>query len=415
MRLTIASLLALMLCSQISFANKFPLPKTKPEKVGMSSERVQRIDDFVQSMVEEGKHPGASLLVSRKGKLVSWSIHGVESVETNKPVTKDTIFRIFSMGKPINAVAAMILVERGLIGLDDPVADTLPELKTMKLLSEDGKSTTEIEPKITLRHLLSHTAGIPYLATPESRNTRTAQTEPMAAKSLDEFIQRIAQVPLQNKPGERWTYGMGQTVTGLLIERLAGVPYDQFVKDNILTPLKMHDTGFFTTQEQKARQMQPHTLNAEGKLEIFKVSTQSLGLGEFYFPAAGEGMFSTAGDYMRFAQMLLNYGELDGTRILSRKTIEYMTENQLSHLTDKTHGFSAADGYGLGIHVNIYPGRSTWISSKGSFGWSGYASTHLYLDPKEELAIVFMTQHVPTNQTNTQAKIYNVVSAAIAD
>jgi CubicO group peptidase (beta-lactamase class C family) len=385
----IASLSVLL--SLAAFAQ--PLPVSSPEKEGFSSERLGRYHRHFDNLTKAGTRPGAVAMVVRNGRIVDWRAFGLRDVEKQLPMEKDTIFRIYSMTKPITSVAVMMLVEEGKLTLDDPVAKHIPEFKGLKVYkggTAERPETVEPARPMTVRHLLTHTSGLIYGWTNDNVAVMYRQAKVLDAATLAEFIQRVAKLPLAFQPGERYEYSISIDVLGYLVQVVSGQPFDQFVQARILDPLKMTDTHFNLPEAKKARLTKVYGLK-EGKV------AEQPGMMGYPAPYGGMGLFSTIGDYSRFAQMLVNSGELDGARLISRKTVDLMMLNHLGGLAKPTIGGNEADGFGLGGAVRVDVAKSGRPGSAGLFGWSGAASTWFRVDRKEKMAALLFMQWMPTD------------------
>jgi CubicO group peptidase (beta-lactamase class C family) len=396
-----------------------PLPVAAPESAGFSPERLGRLHARMQRFVDEGQHAGVATLLVRNGRIVDWRTWGYRDVDKQLPMEKDTIVRIYSMSKIITSVAVMALHEEGRIKLDDPVAKYLPALKTMKVFSGGTARAPSVVPArtpITIKHLLTHTAGFIYAFGNGPLDQIYQRADPFESSSLDEFVSRAAKLPLAHQPGTRFRYGISSDILGAVVEKVSGRKFEEFVEERICRPLGMRDSGFDVPAEKMGRLA---TVYAHGKRPAAGTASTSgengaggpegrfvasAPIASAYaekgrgFAAGGSGMFSTIGDYARFAQMLLNGGELDGVRILGRKTVELMTANHLNHLPRVTHGASDSDGFGLGVAVRVDLAKSNELGSLGQFGWSGAATTTVNIDPKERFVALVFAQHMPFNE-----------------
>jgi CubicO group peptidase (beta-lactamase class C family) len=370
-----------------------PLPVSSPDKEGFSHQRLEQYHRHFDSLTKSGARPGAVAMVVRNGRIVDWRAFGLRDVEKQLPMEKDTIFRIYSMTKPITSVAVMMLVEEGKLTLDDPVSKHIPEFKGLKVYKGGTAERPEmVEPArpMTVRHLLTHTSGLVYGWTNDNVSVMYRQAKVLDATTLADFIQRVAKLPLAFQPGERYEYSISIDVLGYLVQVVSGQPFDQFVQTRILDPLKMKDTHFTLPEAKVARVTKVYGLK-DGKV------VEQPGMKGFPAPYGGMGLFSTIGDYSRFAQMLVNSGELDGARLLSRKTVDLMMLNHLNGLAKPTIGGNDADGFGLGGAVRIDVAKSGRPGSAGLFGWSGAASTWFRVDRKEKIAALLFMQWMPTD------------------
>lgn len=386
-----------------------------PESVGMSSQRLGRIGTTMQRYVDDGIVRGISTMVLRQGHVVHAEQFGHRDAEAGLAMERDTIFRIYSMTKPIVSTALMLLHEESAFQLEDPVAKYLPAFGATQVLGADGELVPQARP-MEVRDLLTHTSGLTYdfmEDTPVGQLYRDARIMNDATRSLEEVIDALAALPLSSQPGERWHYSVGIDVAARLIEVLSGQPLGTFLAERIYEPLGMTDTGFGVQEAELPRLSamyglpdlvgENHGVTAlveaafAGFNERIDVSaTYPTGTPEV-FVRGGLGLFSTIDDYARFAQMLLNGGRLDGNRIVSRKTLELMHAN---HLADELLPFNLLGrdngglGFGLGSRVMMNVAQSAGPGSVGEFGWAGAAKTYFWVDPVEDLVGIFMTQYM---------------------
>ena len=373
-----------------------------PEAVGFTSDRLSKISDFVDREVAAGNLVGAVTLVARHGQVVLFESAGRYGLEDDRPMDKDALFRIFSMTKPITTVAAMILYEEGAFHLGDPVAKYLPELKDMQLLI-DG-SPVPPQRQMTIEQLMTHTAGLTngwHLEHPVERAYRDAALYQSA--DLDAFINKLATLPLRFEPGTRYHYSVATDVLGALVERLSGKSLEQFFQTRIFDPLDMRDTFFNVPDNKLTRMAGSHLWNAERQLlEPMPAGLLPPPSGVTLFSGGG-GLISTAQDYWRFSDMLRRGGELDGVRILGPKTVQAMT---MARLTPEIRDNGAREypashlypgqSFGLGAGVITDPAEAQVISSQGEYSWGGIANTKFWIDPEEDLIVVFMSQVMGT-------------------
>jgi CubicO group peptidase (beta-lactamase class C family) len=340
------------------------------------------------------------VLVERHGRVVYFEAFGKNSIENGAPMTKDSLFRIYSMTKPITAVAAMTLYEEGKFQLTDPVSKFIPELKGLKVLKDGREEPAASE--MTMQQLLSHTAGFAYgFNAWDPVDKRYQDDKLLVSKDLNEFIAKLAKLPLRNEPGTKWQYSVAVDVTGAVIERISGQRLDRFMKERLFDPLKMDDTFFDVPEAKLARLGSNHRWDAEqNKLVVLPDGGYPVYRNTTFFSGGG-GLVSSTTDYARFAEMLRNGGSLDGARVLSPKTIELMTMNHLpaTAAPDKagespgitTRGFEGS-GFGLGFGVVDDVPKSGIVGSKGEYSWGGAAGTVFWVDPVEELVVVGMIQ-----------------------
>ena len=380
-----------------------PLPRARPEEVGMSSERLVEIAKVINADVEKGRLPGAVIAIARRGRLVYYEAFGFRDKAAGVAMTKDTIFNIASMTKPMVALAALQLHERGQLLIDDPLTQYFPQFADRQVaqLDASGETITGKVPAkqpITLRHLMMHTSGMIYGGRGSTAVHKLYPSGSGAAAetmTASEFMDKLASLPLLNQPGETWDYGFGLDVLAQVIEKVSGKPIAKYFEENIWKPLGMTDTGFFIPPDKAARYARTLPLDPDtGKPQAASPNlTQPL-----RFECGGGCLSSTAADYLRFAQMLLNKGAFGEARILGRKTAEYMLTNQLGpevkNLIANTDPTKADYGFGLGLAVRTEAGRGRVMGSVGDFSWPGASGTNWWADPKEQLVVVFMA-HSP--------------------
>jgi len=374
------------------------LEQVRPEEVGFSSERLDKIMEFVRRDIEAGKLAGAVTMVARHGKIVEYEAAGTYGLDNDRPMDKDALFRIYSMSKPITTVAAMMLYEEGRFQLGDPVYKYLPEFEDQKIL-HDGELVAPESP-MTVEELMSHTAGLTYgWANDHAAEIAYQQANLSDSKDLDEFVARLAELPLRFEPGTRYHYSVATDVLGAMIERLSGMTLEDFFQQRIFEPLGMHDTFFNVPEGKLDRLVSNHYWDAEaGRMAVIPVDRARPPTGVTLFSGGG-GLISTAMDYMIFCEMLREGGSYNGVRILGPKTVQYMTMN---HLTDEVRNNGAGEypashlypgqSFGLGFGVITDPGQSQVISSKGEYSWGGAANTKFWIDPEEDLVAILMSQ-----------------------
>lgn len=410
--IALVALSALSLYSQTGTKQAPPLlSAAAPESVGMYSERLNRLDGVLQSYIDKGAFPGVAAIVVRNGKIVYYKAFGKADLETNKPLSKDAIYRIASMTKAITSLAVMMLHEEGKIMLDDPISKYIPEFAKPVVLdkfnAKDSTYTTvPAKREISVRHLLSHTSGINYnvIGSDESIKAIYAKAGILDAFTTEkitigENIKKLAKLPLTHQPGEKWTYGLSIDVLGYLVEVVSGVTLDQYFQKHIFEPLGMKDTYFYLPDAKKDRLVPIYSETKEKTL--VKGSTNSLAANPDYpitgaktFYSGGGGLSSTAYDYAIFLQMLLNGGVYNGKRFLSPKGVELFTNsNQSGTLFPDPRSY-----FSLGFSVINEAGRANDLySNPGIFSWGGAFSTHYFADPKEKISGVLMKQMWPTS------------------
>jgi CubicO group peptidase (beta-lactamase class C family) len=394
------------------------LPEAKPEEVGFSSERLQRIHQMIQRRIDAGDISGAITLVARNGRVALFQTHGLMDIETKKPMQKDAIFRMASMSKPITGVAIMMLMEEGKVRLTDPISRFIPEFKAMKVAvlrqstpAPGGANpanpaapqfyTVPADREITIRDLLTHTSGL------VSGPISTAEAAKVARKpgeTLADYIPRLGALPLEFQPGSRWSYspGAGFDTLGRIVEIVSGQTFDVFLKQRIFDPLGMKDTFFSPTEDRIPRLASVYQKRANG------LEKQPDPGPTKYFSGAG-GLRGTAEDYALFGQMLVNGGQLNGKRLLSPRAVELMSS---IFAPDSLPGRPRGEGFGLSVRVvSDAAARGTWLSN-GSFGWTGAFGTHFWVDPMQKMVAIYMVQ---TSNGEIQRDFENLVMQAIVE
>jgi CubicO group peptidase (beta-lactamase class C family) len=403
----------------------------KPEDVGLSTPRLDRIRSHCQRYIDAGKLAGTVTLVARQGQIAYCEPQGYLEIEQTRPMQRDTIFRIYSMSKPITSVALMMLYEQGLFQLDDPVSAFIPSWKTMGVYVSGNHPafvTTPPARPMTIRDLLSHTSGLTYGSlegTPIEAAYRKLgvadRTKP--GNTLQNMVDTLAALPLEFSPGTRWNYSVSTDVLGYLVEVISGQRFDVYLHDHIFAPLGMTDTGFTVADTQLARFACNYSLQPDGSLQLIDAPEQSQYRTCSLFSGGG-GLVATTIDYFRFASMLRNRGELDGVRLLGRKTVELMTQNHLPGGQDLTQlalagRFTetayAGVGFGLGFSVMQSPARAQILGTPGEYAWGGAASTAFWIDPGEDLIVVLMTQLMPSSSYPIRRQLRTLTYAAIDD
>lgn len=418
-----------------------------PETAGVSTERLRRIGRWMQDHVEKERLAGVSVLVQRRGHNVYFDSAGVLTQGEQRPIDPDSIFRIYSMTKPITSVAAMMLYEEGRFQLDEPIAKFLPEFENMQVLVGGDADQPQLEPArslITIRQLLTHTSGLTYdfmMSSPvDALYRREKITFATGSTSLAEVVERLAQLPLLCQPGSRWNYSVSTDVLGRVVEAISGQPLDQFLAERILGPLGMRDTAFHVPADKLARfasmyasssELPPPRIGPEptrvqpdlpGGLKLMDPALD----GRFARPpkvlSGGGGLTSTSADYLRFCQMLRNKGELEGVRLLGRKTLEFMTMNHLpGSMADlgqprfNNAHMGAGLGFGLGFAVVLDPARAQAMGSPGEYYWTGVANTQFWIDPVEDLIVIQMAQLMPSTQVPLRRELRSLVYQALID
>lgn len=396
--------LFLSLALLVAVSGQAQLPTTSPKAAGFDPARLEVLHATTKRFVTEGRHAGLITLLARNGKIVDFQTYGYRDVERQLPMERDTICRAYSMSKLITCVATLLLLEEGRFNLDDPVAKYLPELQDVKVWTGGTADTPQLEPlkrPITIKHLLTHTSGMFYDFSAGNADLAklAGNADLWSGSSLTNFITKLAKVPLAHQPGDAWTYGVNQDVQGALIERVTGQTFGAFLAERILRPLGMKDTGFDVPPEKMHRLAKTYKHGPDRKFVEDQPIVETWPETGRGIEAGGAGIFSTAGDFARFAQMLCNGGTLDGKRILGRKTVELMTANHLVTLPNN-QAATRQKGFGLGAEVTTDLGQLSMPSSVGQFGWYGAATTYCQIDPKERLVAIAFAQHFPFNEHN---------------
>lgn len=398
------------------------LPVSEPSAVGLSAERLERLDAFLESAVDQGRIPGAVVLIARHGKVAHDNAYGLADRDAGRPMRHDDIFRIYSMTKPVVSVALLMLYEEEKFQLDDPLERYIPAFGGLKVfagLGDNGEMILE-EPrrKPTIHDAFRHTLGLSAGAgpTPVDRLYVEKGITIGELESLRQQMELLGQVPLLYHPGERWLYGFGHDVQAYLVEYFSGMPLDRFLEERLFGPLAMADTGYATGQEKPGRVARLHDV-AETPPANRAIDMRASTYDRFATRPMGTiGLWSTAADYARFSQMLLNGGELDGVRILGETTVELMAQNHLPPEIGGLEGnfYAPAMGYGLGVSVSLDPAAEGNLSSPGAFGWTGAATTRFIIDPEEDLVAIFMAQQWPYD-TRLLEEFQTLVYQSIVD
>ncbi len=408
-------LLAVVLGAMPAYA-QMPLPVVdRPEDVGLSSSQLARVEAVTRQHIEAGLVPGAVMLVARQGKIAWSQTMGYRDRGAGDAMRPDAIFRIYSMTKPIVSVAAMMLVEEGRMQISDPVAQFLPEIGTMKVGTEKtdaaGKTVLELVAPtrpMTVQDLLRHTSGLIY----GTRGSSLINAAYIDAKigdrnaTSEEFVSRLSRLPLRFSPGMRWEYGVSTDVLGRVVEVVSGKPLGAFLQERIFQPLGMVDTAFHVPADKLARVAQPWQRPGGPPM------TRRFGVAQApRFESGGGGLTSTMADYLRFALVLANGGELDGTRLLGRKTVEFMTADHAAGIPGRPPGL----GFGLGVEVRRVAGAASLPGSIGEYGWAGNAGTLFWIDPKEDLIAIYLVQVNDGDRIMLRNQFRTMIQAAIVD
>ena len=414
------------LCVLLAFqAFAASLTVTKPEEVGFSAERLKRVHSVVQGHIDAKDFAGAVTLVARKGKVVHFEAQGTTDMESGKAMRTDTLFRMASMTKPLTAVAVLMLMEEGKLVLSDPVSKFIPEFKNPKVavwnLPNDprgaGVKLVSADREVTLQHILTHTAGLAVTADGPAGDFFRKSKLDQGGISLAEFSKRSGELPLNFQPGTQWQYtgGVGFAVLGRVVEIVSGMNLEQFFKRRILTPLNMNNTFFTIPSDRMGDVATVYLRTAQGVAK--QNPPPPLPAGVEFFSGAG-GLTGTAEDYLQFCQMLLNGGQWNGARLLSRKSVELMTDNAIGNLNLANFSETGLTleqnlrgyGFGLGVRVRKSTGVSGWLGSPGDYGWGGAYGTYFWVDPKEQLiGIVLMSTRVGIVRTEFPNAVYQAL------
>lgn len=403
----------------------------KPEEVGLSSSRLARIGEHWQRYIDAGKLAGALTLVARRGRVAYLEGRGHLELERRRPVAPDSLFRIYSMTKPITSVGLMMLYERGRFQLDDPVHRFIPSWESLRVFVAGNHPvfrTAAVERPMTIRDLLTHTSGLTYGFLEQTNVDAAYRTLGVADRTrpgytLRDMVEALAGLPLVFSPGTRWNYSVSTDVVGHLIEVISGQRLDAYLREHVLGPLGMEDTAFVVADAQLPRLAANYERQADGSLRLIDDPARSQ-YRECSFFSGGGGLLSTAPDYLRFASMLRGRGELDGVRLLGRKTVELMTTNHLPggrELTELAQAGMFTEtayggmGFGLGFSVMQSPARAQILGTPGEYAWGGAASTAFWIDPAEDLIVILMTQLMPSSSYPLRRELRILTYAALVD
>ena len=395
------------------------VPRARPGNEGISAAKLERAAALVQEMVDKKEYAGAVTLVARHGKVVHLKAVGLMDMASAKPMQTDTIFRIYSMTKPITSVAAMMLCEEGKLKLDDPVSKYIPELKGLRVYAGPGDRTVEARREITVRDLLRHTSGFTYGAFSDSPVDKLYREKRVLDRTatLEQFTAKLAKLPLLYQPGTRFHYGVSTDALGRVVEAASGKPLDEFFAQRIFQPLGMVDTGFYVPAAKIDRLATNYGPGDNGDLKVIDDPKKSPYAAPAKFLSGGGGLVSTAHDYLRFCQMMLNGGQLEGARLLKPDTVRDMTRNQLPPeslpMTLPTNVTVKGLGFGLGFAVWMEPALDTGTSA-GDHYWGGAASTSFIISPRKQAVIICLTQFMPLKNKLSDA-FRRGVNAAMAD
>lgn len=385
-------------------------------RLGFSVQRLERLHRRVESFVDEGKHAGITTLLLRKGEVADFFAVGLRDREQGKPVQADTIMRIYSLTKIVTSVAALTLLEEGKIALSHPIKDYLPEFGDMKIFVGGSAKHRELIPAeqaITVHHLFTHTSGFSYGDDDEPIDELYQSAGLENAESLADLVRMLALLPLKREPGTMYEYGFSVDILARIVEVVSGQRFDLFLKERIFDPLGMADTGFVVDPAKRDRLAKVYQHGKDGALQPLEHFTFEVSDGVKRFAEGGSGLFSTIENYSRFGQMLCNGGELNGVRILGRKTFEQMTVDHIGGLRVANRTYTEGYGFGLGVAVRRNNGVAGTLGTLGSFGWSGKMTTLCLVDPAEKLVMLVFTQHDPYDEHGLFERFTNLVYQAL--
>ncbi len=395
------------------------------KRAGLSSARLARIEPWMRAWVDSGRLPGMSVIVSRRGEVAYEACYGLADIERDRPMTPETIVRIYSMTKPLTSVAIMMLYEQGRFQLDDPISAILPAFRDVRVHAGEGREPVPAERPITYRDLLTHTSGLTYgfmSATPIDALYREHEIDfQVSRSSLGEVVEKVAALPLLAQPGRAWNYSIATDVLGHLVAELSGMPFERFLQQRVLDPLGMADTAFSVAPADLPRFAANYARGEDGRAKLLDDPETSIFTRSRPIASGGGGLTGTARDYMRFCQMMLNKGALGRERLLGRKTVEFMTTNHLpgDMAAMGMPRFSESNyegvGFGLGFSVMLDPARAQIIGSPGEYAWGGAASTAFWIDPAEDMAVVFLTQLTPSSTYPVRRELRVLTYASIVD
>lgn len=389
----------------------------------MYSKKFEHVNKLLQSYVENGEVAGLGVCVIKSNKEVYRGNFGFSNKEKEIPIENNTIYRLFSMTKPITSVAMMILYERGLFDLNDPISKYISAYKNQRVVTQYG--IIPVEKEATIKNLFNMTIGIPY---PELNLVSGLEVNKICSRmysdvekgnlwSTQKFAEALANIPMAFQPGEHWLYGLGSDIIGALIEVISQKKFSDFLKEEIFEPLDMVDTDFYVSKDKRERLAQVYEFNKENDLSPFL--KKHLGFSTFstppLFESGGSGLVSTIDDYAKFTSMLLNDGTFNCQKILSRKSVELMTSNHLNETQFKTYNWDSLKGYGYGMlmRVMLNPAQAGCLGSVGEFGWHGWTGNWFCVDPKEKLIIIFMIQRAPGNSNSLISKLKATIYSSL--
>lgn len=419
-KVVISCFVLALFASSMVFAQD--MSRAKPEEVGVSPERLHRLDTIFQKYVDDGQLPGSVILISRHGKVIYQGAFGQRDRESDSPMKVDTIFRIASQTKALISVGIMVLQEEGRLLISDPVGKYIPEFNNTTVAEprdDGGYKIVKAKRSITISDLLTHTSGISYGHGPSSDMWKEAGIQDWYFADRDEpiaaTVRRMASLPFDAHPGERWIYGYNTDILGVVIEQVSGESLDTFLKNRIFEPLGMRDTHFYLPGLKVDRLATVYSAGEDGNLERAPSPGGMVGQGAYVNGprksfSGGAGLLSTAGDYASFLQMMLNGGELNGTRIISRKSVELMTVDHLNGIE-----FQPGAGFGLGFSVVKELGARGVLGSEEEYSWGGAYHSTYWVDPREQLVVVYFTQLIPAGGVDDYGKLRALIYQALVD
>lgn len=405
----------IVLCHHTLLAQSREIPTAKPEEVGMSAEKLAKVDAAMQDSIKQNRIPGGIVIIARHGKIVHFQAYGKMDLEANKPMTTDAIMRFYSMSKAITTAAALMLYDEGKLDINDPVSKYLPELKSVTVA--EGDETHPAQHVMTIADLMRHTAGYSYGNSPQPLHDQAYRELNVMdnAGTLENMQEKLGKLPLAYEPSTDWLYSISIDVLGRVVEVVSGETLDEFFRERIFQPLDMPDTGFYVPQEKIARFAANYNSDGKGKLTLGDAPEQSRYLTKPTFYSGGGGLVSTARDYMRFLLMIAGEGEFQGTRLLKPETVKLMTTNQVpKEVGWIKFGDQVRQGVGFGFGYSVRVEMSDWDKQGrvGEYGWGGAASTHYWVSPKDDLAVITLEQIMPYSfdtEFNLKGLIYDAI------
>ena len=406
-----------VLSNQALLAQSREIPMAKPEEVGMSADKLAKVDAAMQDSIKQNRIPGGIVMIARHGKIVHFQAYGQMDLEANKPMTTDAIMRFYSMSKAITTAAALMLYDEGKLDINDPISKYLPELKEPSVAV--GDETKPAKHAMTVADLMRHTAGYSYGNSPQPLHDRAYRELNIMDHSgtLANMQEKLGKLPLAYEPGTDWLYSISIDVLGRVVEVVSGETLDDFFRERIFQPLDMSDTGFYVPQEKVARFAANYNRDDKGELTLGDAPEKSRYLNKPTFYSGGGGLVSTARDYMRFLLLIAGEGELQGTRLLKPDTVKLMTTNQVpKEVGWIKFGEQVREGVGFGFGFSVRVEMSDWDKQGrvGEYGWGGAASTHYWVSPKDDLVVITLEQVMPYS-FETEFKLKGLIYDAIED